>query len=94
MGHIGLWAQWTGFATWIITAWLLLAKIGDTCSQAIARRRLKKRFLAAVHSGRGPIVMTGWTPPEPPPDSGDDVTRVIPAIQRPRAPKRGRGNGA
>jgi hypothetical protein len=77
MRAVVLFAAGTGFAVWGLALWALanravtlLARIEDE-----RRRRKNARRLA------------GWRPPRYTPGPGhDDVTRVLPGIQRPKGP--------
>lgn len=74
MNHVVPFAQWTGYVTWFCIAWAIITKTAT----------LTDRFISQRRRWRNARRFTTWRPPPRPRDPGHDVTRVLPAIQRPR----------
>jgi hypothetical protein len=78
LNHVAPYAQWTGYVTWFCLAWAALTKVAAIADRAISesrRWRNARRF-------------TTWRPAPRARDTGEDVTRVYPGIQRPKGPRR------
>lgn len=76
MSRVVVLACWTGYAVWLAAAWALLSKAAAIADRFVSERRRwrnARRFCT-------------WRPPPRPQDPGSDVTRVLPAIQRPKGP--------
>lgn len=78
MNHVAFYAQWTGYTVWVAAAWAVLTKAATITDRAVAERRRRRRNTRRLST---------WRPPPRRCDPGDDVTRVLPGILRPKGPR-------